>query len=214
MPRPDVSAQRTAEILEAAAETFARLGLGTARMDDVAAAAGVSKGTLYLYFKNKDALVAALLHGLFAPLTDALALLEGPGTASERLTRYVSATVAIFEALQPRLSLVFDAFALAPRSDAVRHLMTSHLRAYHAALVRTIEHGVSAGEFRPVDSAQIATLLMAVFDGLLQIVAVDPMLAALPQRGPAALKFVLDAIRFTADHDTARAAPGNQLPRP
>lgn len=195
MPRPDVSAQRTAEILAAATETFARLGLGTARMEDVAAAAGVSKGTLYLYFKSKDALVAALLQALFAPLTEALTLLDGAGTAEDRLTRYISATLALLEGLQSRISLVFDAFALAPRNEAVRQLMADHLHAYHAALVRTLEHGVASGEFRPVDTAQVAALLMALFDGLLQMAAVDPEAAALRTRGRGALRFVLDAIR-------------------
>src|ERR1700689_1797970 len=52
---------RPAEILEAALDVFAEKGLMAARMDDIAARAGVTKGTIYLYFENKAAVFRALL---------------------------------------------------------------------------------------------------------------------------------------------------------
>jgi AcrR family transcriptional regulator len=65
-PRPDVSEERKNQILEAAIAVFARLGFRGARMDDIAEQAGLSKGALYLYYKSKDAIIAALLKYLFA----------------------------------------------------------------------------------------------------------------------------------------------------
>ena len=64
-PRPDVSAERTEQIVEAAIAVFSRLGFHKARMDDIAREAGVSKGTLYWYFESKDAITKALLQYLF-----------------------------------------------------------------------------------------------------------------------------------------------------
>ena len=55
-PRPDVSAERTAQIVEAAIAVFSRLGFHKARMDDIAREAGVSKGTLYWYFESRTPL--------------------------------------------------------------------------------------------------------------------------------------------------------------
>jgi len=52
--------RRRAEILEAAQEVFVRHGLAAATMDQVAAAANLSKGTLYLYFRSKDELFMGL----------------------------------------------------------------------------------------------------------------------------------------------------------
>jgi AcrR family transcriptional regulator len=60
-PRPDVSEERQNQILEAAVAVFARVGFRTARMDDMAEQAGLSKGALYLYYQSKDAIIAALL---------------------------------------------------------------------------------------------------------------------------------------------------------
>lgn len=56
--RPDA---RPEEILAAALEVFGELGFARTRLDDIARRAGVSKGTLYLYFESKDALFRAMV---------------------------------------------------------------------------------------------------------------------------------------------------------
>ena len=53
---------RPQEILEAALSVFAEKGFAAARMEKIAARAGVSKGTIYLYFDGKEAVFRALLH--------------------------------------------------------------------------------------------------------------------------------------------------------
>ena len=63
----DAAARREA-ILDAALTVFARRGYEAARLDDVASMAGVAKGTLYLYFKDKEALFEALVRGAVSPI--------------------------------------------------------------------------------------------------------------------------------------------------
>src|ERR1700742_4036667 len=62
--------ERTPEILAAALDCFARGGFSATRMDDVARAAGVTKGTLYLYFPNKQALFEAVVRGAMLPVLE------------------------------------------------------------------------------------------------------------------------------------------------
>jgi len=59
---------RRQTILKAALATFAERGFAAARLDDVAARAGVAKGTLYLYFHSKEALFEALIRDAISPL--------------------------------------------------------------------------------------------------------------------------------------------------
>ena len=59
--------ERRLALLEAALEEFYQRGFSAARMDDVAARAGVSKGTLYLYFKSKDELFKAIVDTFAIP---------------------------------------------------------------------------------------------------------------------------------------------------
>lgn len=69
--RLDPEARRRA-ILDAALIVFAENGYAGARMDDVAARAGVAKGTLYLYFEDKKALFQGLVHDAADPILGAM----------------------------------------------------------------------------------------------------------------------------------------------
>ena len=64
-PRPNVSDQRKAQILNAAESIFTKKGFYEARMDDIAEETGLSKGAVYLYFKSKNDLIIAILDRLF-----------------------------------------------------------------------------------------------------------------------------------------------------
>lgn len=70
---------RKQAILDAALTVFAERGFEAARLDDIAARAGVAKGTLYLYFKDKETLFEELLRGAVSPiLAGVTALAEAP----------------------------------------------------------------------------------------------------------------------------------------
>jgi AcrR family transcriptional regulator len=67
------SEARRQAILEAALEAFSAHGFAAAKLDDVAAAAGVAKGTLYLYFPHKEALFEELIRSAAVPVIDKIA---------------------------------------------------------------------------------------------------------------------------------------------
>jgi AcrR family transcriptional regulator len=74
--RADVRAAKAAErrsaILKAALDEFSERGFAAARLDDVARRAGVAKGTIYLYFKDKEALFQELVRFQIGPVVGAL----------------------------------------------------------------------------------------------------------------------------------------------
>jgi AcrR family transcriptional regulator len=74
--------ERPREICAAALEVFAEKGFAAARLDEIARRAGVSKGTLYLYFTDKQELFRAVVRSAIAPnieaLTSAIAALDAP----------------------------------------------------------------------------------------------------------------------------------------
>ncbi len=65
-------AARRETILDAALTVFAQRGFEAARLDDVAARAGIAKGTLYLYFKDKEALFEEVVRGAASPIIERL----------------------------------------------------------------------------------------------------------------------------------------------
>lgn len=101
----------TDAILQAAEQVFAETGIHAGRMDDIAARAGVSVGTLYTYFKDRDRLLNALLidrkKDLVAQLDALLEQTEGqPFEAT--LSLAVGEMLEHFEAHRPFLSLLFQ----------------------------------------------------------------------------------------------------------
>lgn len=65
--------ERHAAILAAALAEFAARGFAATRLDDVARRAGVAKGTIYLYFRDKEALFQELVRTMLSPLVGAIA---------------------------------------------------------------------------------------------------------------------------------------------
>ncbi len=91
------SAARREAILAAALEEFSARGFEAARLDDVAKRAGVAKGTIYLYFADKETLFQELARSMLTPLIgnfEALAAVDLPfAVLAERLVAVVSEEV-------------------------------------------------------------------------------------------------------------------------
>jgi AcrR family transcriptional regulator len=80
---------KRAQILEGAERIFLDKSFATASVGDICAAAGVSKGTLYVYFQNKEDLFAALIEDHREKLFQGIApILEGEDPVSDRLAAY------------------------------------------------------------------------------------------------------------------------------
>lgn len=73
------SEARPGEILEAALAVFSEKGFAAARLDDIAARAGISKGALYLYFETKQDLFRAVVRETVAPNLAAVEAFAGQG---------------------------------------------------------------------------------------------------------------------------------------
>ena len=93
-PRPDVSEERKNQIIAAATKVFSERGFAEARMDDIVAESGLSKGALYWYFDSKDAIIVAILDRVFdweaAHLDE---ILDREASAELKLKRFVDVTL-------------------------------------------------------------------------------------------------------------------------
>jgi AcrR family transcriptional regulator len=87
--RKERSTARREAILAAALDEFSSLGFEAARLDDVAKRAGVAKGTIYLYFRDKESLFQELIRAMLTPLVgtiEALGAVDVPiNVLAERL---------------------------------------------------------------------------------------------------------------------------------
>ena len=91
--RADKTAFRREAILAAALEEFAARGFAAARLEDVAARAGVGKGTIYLHFRDKEALFQELVTTMLVPF---IANLEAPPPAGAPIRMVIEHLIDLF----------------------------------------------------------------------------------------------------------------------
>ncbi len=171
MPRkkdPDIQAARQAQILTAARTIFAEQGFANARMDDIAAACGLSKGTLYLYYKSKDDLIFGLLQASFDDLLQGLtALLEQTDQpVAARFLGYADAMSHQMSADASLLNIAYEFYAVAARQPLIRGYLSHYFSDYRHQIAALLAQGVAAGEFAPHDIEAAALLLVAILEGL------------------------------------------------
>lgn len=102
-PRARRPEARPDEILDAALEEFSALGFDAARMDDIAARAGISKAGVYLYFESKTALLEALIEREVAPVAERVKFLADAGAAAPLETLRMIATLVATRFGDPRI---------------------------------------------------------------------------------------------------------------
>src|ERR1043165_4940374 len=85
---------RTSELLHAARVVFSKRGFHDATIDEIARQAGVAKGTVYLYFKSKEAIyLGALRDGISTLIAEMRSKAEGDGTAEEKMRNLLAAKI-------------------------------------------------------------------------------------------------------------------------
>lgn len=194
-PRPDVSEARKSQILQAAMTVFTRLGLERARMDDIVAESGLSKGALYWYFKSKDDLIAAALDSVFTRELGALeALLGAEGSVHQRLLAFVAHTAAELRAMTHLRPVLYEFYALAFRQPAVRRALQADFRRYLNFAGPLIQQGIARGEFKPVDPREAAYALAAMVEGTVLLWVFDREAFDLEAQIEAAARVYLDGL--------------------
>lgn len=183
-PRGDESgAARRGQILGAAATVFAERGIHGARIDDVAAAAGVSKGTVYWYFRSKDEIVYTLLDDFFAGAhRDLVALQDEPGTVAERVEGYLLSFASVLAENRALAPLAVEFYALAPREPRVRDFLERYYAEYAEALAALIQQGNRRGELDVRDPRGAGRTLAELFDVAALLWILNPDMADLTRR--------------------------------
>lgn len=154
---------RTRERLVAAArEVICDVGLKHARMEDIAARAGVSRAAVYYHFNTKADLIAAIVDDVCSGLTDIVraSLADGP------LDGVIAATVRFFSDHVAVARLLLTDVTLP--ADPLR-LLTRHREALLSIIRRRVTADVAAGRMRPMDPDVAAQAIV----GLIRVAPVE-----------------------------------------
>ena len=159
--------ERRTQILQAARDCFAERGYAVTRVEEIAKAAGLSKGGLYVHFASKEAIFDALHDEEVARAGEALAVIRAlPLPAREKLGALAAGIVARYVSSEQhrRFLLVLGEVGLSTPSVQAKVLATHGM--FVAAITEMVEEGIASGEFRPVDPRYAALLLKVLSDGI------------------------------------------------
>jgi len=170
MPRPKSAPpkwrrcpeDRPAQIIRAALEVFGECGLARARLQDIAERAGVSKGTIYLYFPNKEELFREMIRRTAVAAIERAEKAISHGTPTEQLMEFTKG---------------YWQFVRSPVFSTIYRLVLGELHQFpdlakfyaHEVVARglkllsgIIRRGTDTGEFREIDPAVAARMLVAL----------------------------------------------------
>jgi AcrR family transcriptional regulator len=156
---------RPKQIMTAAAKVFARQGLHGSSLDQVAREAGITKGTIYLYYRSKEDLFLATLREKSAQAFAALGTAgeaEGGGGFRKRLASFVAEAYRAITS-QETFPIIQMVLAEAGRFPETAELFFREIALRNnRRLAAVLERGAAAGEFRKVDALVAARCLIGM----------------------------------------------------
>jgi TetR/AcrR family fatty acid metabolism transcriptional regulator len=153
-------------ILDAAVRIFARKGFYATRVSEVAKAAGVADGTIYLYFKSKDALLVSLFeHRVERLLTFLADELPQAASPSEKLKRIIEIQLGLFEGERDLAEVI--TVTLRQSTKLMKEYAAPKFSAYLDAIANVITQGQATGELRRDVSPHLAArAIFGALDGI------------------------------------------------
>lgn len=166
--RREQKQHRQEEILAAAFDVFAAHGFEAARIDDVARQAGIAKGTIYLYFPDKEHLFRAMVQSLVQKRFDAVAG-SFAGTAEQLLRELLArmyGQIVSNEKVRAIVRLLIAESGRFPQLSEIYHreIIAPGMKAIRLVIMR----GIAAGEFRKTAAVEFPQIIAA--PGVLAIV--------------------------------------------
>ncbi len=203
-----VSNLRTAAILDASRRVFAAKGFDAALVDDIAAEAGVAKGTIYLYFKSKLDIYRAALRESMAELAavKAARVAEVVGTQA-KLRAYVAATVEYCDSRRDffRIFLVESGKLTSCSMHSPKELR--ELGAGQVAvLINLIESAQKEGEIHCNDCNFIAWTIGYAIRGMIERRLLNPAALNVDRDVETLLDFIWNGVRPAKSESSRRPA--------
>jgi TetR/AcrR family fatty acid metabolism transcriptional regulator len=162
------------KLMNAAMTAFSRKGLNDCTISDIAEAAGLARGTAYLYFKSKEQLMLSMYKLYSSRIIEsqkALLAQAGDLTARQLLDRACQACLRSGISHRRTFGLWFQFLALGSSPSlgkTVRNTLADNYRGHSAYFEDLVEKGKKSGEFRKsANSRAVAAGLVGLLEGLM-----------------------------------------------
>ena len=173
-PRPSVKEERSQQIIEAALHVFAEQGFDEATMDEIAEEAGLSKGSLYWYFKGKDKIISTLLQWFFereySKIDEWADSGLPPRAILDQTTQLVIDDLLSIHRFMP---VMFEFISLSFRNQTVGKAVRESLHSFIDKLAPIFQEGIDSGAFIGGDPRDLAFAYGALVEGSIMVWSYD-----------------------------------------
>jgi AcrR family transcriptional regulator len=172
--------EKIQRILSAVRRLLTKNGYAATTISQVAAEAGVSRGLLHYYFKNKEEMLARVVRENVAfSVKMARSIFRESQSADDLASRLTKALRRLFEADPDFYHLFFESWAIARQSPLIDRELRQLYREFREAIGQGLEEAVSKGIIAPkIPLNGLAALLTSIFDGMGLQLMTEPELAA------------------------------------
>ncbi|MCV7195772.1 TetR/AcrR family transcriptional regulator [Mycobacterium angelicum] len=147
-----------ADRLPGAAELFAERGLNDTKIEDVAAATGIAKATLYYYFAGKEEILAFLLEDTLQHVADEVTtIVDGEGSGAERLHAVISAQLRVMAQRPAVCRALIGELGRAARMPVIADMIGT---AYFEPVETLLCAGAADGSLVATDNARAAAVAL------------------------------------------------------
>ncbi|MDQ6737446.1 MAG: TetR/AcrR family transcriptional regulator [Gemmatimonadota bacterium] len=155
--------ERPQQILKAALEVFGEHGLAGARLEDIAKRAGVSKGTIYLYFPNKEALFREMVRSTVVEAIVAGEGIPSDGSARDQLLTFMEQYWEFVRT--PAFNVIYRVVVseLHHFPDLVEFYSAEVIVRAQKLIAGILARGSARGEFRALDPTVSGRMLISLF---------------------------------------------------
>src|SRR3954452_12956222 len=156
---------RVQSIQEAAIRVISRKGMAAATMQEIAEEAGVAKGTIYLYFRDREELVEKTFETAIGELHKRLdAALDSDGTFEERLRAVMTAQLAFFNENREFFRL-YHSLRMPEGTSAQQRRQKRNCQPQFQTrvdrLAKILKQAMDDGEVRPLDPKRLRVFLLS-----------------------------------------------------
>ncbi len=167
MTKPLPEKKRRGQILKAARKCFIKKGYFLTRMDDIAKAAGLSKGGLYFHFKGKHQIFEALVRREYEESTTFLKKMsKQPGSYRDLFEMIARHYLEHFSTRPDSTRFFMVMGEMAGRDKPIRDMLANIQNDYTEVVAQIIQAGIDAGALKPVDPVITAILLKGIIDAM------------------------------------------------